>query len=85
MRFLVDPEEVILGLQYNVCIDEFSLLNGADFRARGGEFYVETILLPRQARDEHRKVEEKKEAFSAGGTMFALGSALEGTGPPPEW
>ena len=33
--------------RYNVCIDEFSLLNG--------------------------------------GTMFALGSALEGTGPPAEW
>ena len=41
------PEESILGLQYNVCIDPFTIENG--------------------------------------GTMFALGSALEGTGPPAEW
>ena len=42
-----DPEEVILGLQYNVCIDAFTEENG--------------------------------------GTMFALGSALENRGPPQEW
>eukprot|EP01046_Picozoa_sp_COSAG06_P034738 COSAG06_NODE_3666_length_5043_cov_7.418689_5_plen_45_part_00 len=41
MRFVVDPEEVILGLQYNVCIDEFSLLNGADNTPlRGGGWGV---------------------------------------------
>ena len=64
LRFLVDPEEVILGLQYNVCIDEFSLLNGAEktpfWGGGGGGFYVKTIFFPRKPGAEHRKVEVKK-------------------------